>query len=212
MKRILDLVDERQRIFAELPFFVQMRNQAPYASISGVVPQLAFWILTFHDLLELAEARMVDPHLRQIVRHHRSEESGHDVWYLDDLASLGVPLPGIVELFGPVHQRVRRGSYRLMAEAIRSESDWVRIALVLTMEATGAVFFAHASRYAHWPVERLLFFSNHHLQVEQAHELFEQRMHDFLRAQELNEVEYVAAQAAVLRSFEAFHHMFEGTW
>jgi len=210
MNRILDLVEQRQRMFADHPFFARMHRDAPYPSIAEVVPQLAFWILTFHDLLELAEDRMVDPALREIVRHHRAEESGHDVWYLEDLNRLGVQVPSAVELFGPVHERTRRGSYALMAEAIRSESDWVRIALVLTMEATGAVFFTHASAYTNWPASGLMFFSDHHLQVEKAHELFERRMHAFLRAQELTDAEYETTAAAVVRGFAAFDHMFDG--
>jgi hypothetical protein len=210
MNRILTLVDEQQRGFAAHPFFARMEQQHPYEDVQVVVPQLAFWVLTFHDLLELCEGAMLDPELRRIVRHHRGEESGHDAWYLRDLQRLGVPLPDPVALFGEAHQPVRRASYALMAEAIRSESDWVRIALVLMMEATGAVFFTRAAAYQRWPAGGLEFFSGHHLAVEQAHELFEQKMRRFLAAQTLTAAEHAVAEAAVRRGFAAFGSMFDG--
>lgn len=210
MQRILTMVDDEQRRFAAHPFFARLAEQQPYVAVQGVVPRLAFWVLTFHDLLELCEDAMVDPELRAIVRHHRAEESGHDRWYLDDLRRLGVALPDPVSLFGRDHESVRRASYALMAEAIRSENDWVRIALVLMMEATGAVFFTRASAYAQWPASGLEFFSGQHLAVEQAHALFEQRMRRFLADQHLSLDEYDAAAAAVRRGFAAFLSMFDG--
>jgi hypothetical protein len=205
MERILDLLDTRQRAFAAHPFLRRMER-----TVSVVVPGLAFWVLTFHDLLESCEPRMVDPELRRILRHHLAEESGHDVWYLEDLQRLGVPLPDPTQLFGPTHQGVRRASYALMAEAIRSQSDWVRIALVLMMEATGAVFFTRASQYRHWPAEGLAFFSGRHLEVEKAHELFERRMRDWLRGQRLSDADFAESRAAVDRGFAAFGEMFDG--
>jgi hypothetical protein len=210
MQRILDLVAERRSAFAAHPFFHSFDHQAPYDEIRIVVPRLAFWVLTFHDLLEMCEPLMQDPELRRIVRHHRGEESGHDRWYLDDLARLGESVPDSVALFGEQHVATRRASYRLMAEAIRSENDWVRIAMVLVMEATGAVFFTRAAAYRRWPASGLQFFSGHHLEVEKGHELFEQRMTAFLAAKTLDDETYRAARDAVLRGFAAFDGMFDG--
>ncbi len=210
MQRILDLVHERRRAFAAHPFFTAFERQAPYEEIRVVVPRLAFWVLTFHDLLELCEPLMQDTELRRIVRHHRGEEAGHDRWYLDDLVRLGEPLPDAVALFGEGHVAARRASYRLMAEAIRSENDWVRIALVLMMEATGAVFFTHAAAYRHWPARGLQFFSGHHLEVEKGHELFERRMTAFLAAKTLEDDAHRVTEAAVLRGFAAFDAVFDG--
>jgi hypothetical protein len=64
-----------------------------------------------------------------------------------------------------------------------------------------ATFAAHpffrrlSAAYTRWPVSGLQFFSGQHLEVEQAHELFERRMRAFLESKTLSDTDLAITPA-----------------
>lgn len=211
MKRVQEHVSGRKAEFAAHPIFRRMASGEPLDG-AHVEEGLTFFVMTFHDLLDLLEARMIDPELRRIVAHHVGEERGHDRWFLEDMGTFGIRLPTVPELFGDEHGVTREASYALIAEAYRAQDDFTRVGLVLALEATGHVFFDRASEYGPWQrmPRKLKFFSRHHLDVEEAHRLFEQKMVDYLAAIPLDDTVRTRTLACVDRAFDAFHRMFDG--
>lgn len=210
MHRVEALLEKHQLVFAAHPFFARLRPGRPWRSVAPMVERLSFWVLSFHDILEQVEEAMVDPVFRRMAHHHHLEEGGHDRWFLADLRRLGMPLPDARELFGARHAATRRAAIRLLGEVHRCETDTERLALLLALEATGAVFFAAAAAYDGWPTAGLQFFSGHHLEVETAHQLFEERMRAWVRSLILDADGFARVDGAVARVFAAFGDMFDG--
>lgn len=199
-----------QEQFAQHPVFDRLRAAPPWEALTPLVEGLTFWILSFHDILEVVEAAMEAPVFQEIARHHHQEEGGHDRWFLSDLRRLGIPLPDAPTLFGRRHAATRRAAVLLIAEAYRAQTDEERLSLILGLEATGAVFFSAAAAYPGWPTPHLRFFSDHHLQVEKGHQLFEEKMKAWVQGIALDPQARTQVLASVHRVFAAFHLMFDG--
>ncbi|HUJ58821.1 MAG TPA: hypothetical protein VLX92_10020 [Kofleriaceae bacterium] len=201
-----------QKGFALHPLF-ELLHAAPTLELaSRVAPRLAFWVMAFQDLLRLNEQLVTDPELRRIARHHKAEDAGHDRWFVADLERLSAGGLGIAQLFGPDHRATRDAAYALVSEVFRAASDLERIVLLLAVESTGHVFFERMATFAssHAGGEQLRYFSGHHLKVEQAHAVFEQRALATLDAYTLGPVEAARARALVARVYAAFGAMFDG--
>lgn len=209
MQLALDHIAAAQARFGTHRLFVRMAEARGARELLPLVEGLAPWVLAFHDLLEIVEERMQAPAYRRLAHHHHLEEGGHDRWYLADLRRLGLPLPDGPALYGRSHAGVRLASHALLAEALTAESDEERLVLLLALEATGAEFFEAAARSPAWGRSDLQFFSGHHLEVEQAHELFEAERREWVRAQPLPPERRAATLAMIDRVFSAFALMFD---
>lgn len=116
------------------------------------------------------------------IRKRHADDSGHQRWYLDDLAALGL-MPSVAWLFGPEHATTRLHSHRLMAGVLAARHDTSRIALVLALEAAGDCIFKRMPRYvASAGVTGLRYFSSHHFDVEQSHALHDDALTAWLRS------------------------------
>jgi DMATS type aromatic prenyltransferase len=135
--------------------------------------RLTFFVMCFQDVLRLVTEHMSDATFASVARTHELEDKGHDQWFLHDLRHLGVAT-SVDSLFGPDHQVARDISYDLIAEVLRAESDWSRLAVVLSLEAIGAEFFGRIVGFLQrmGSGEGLKYFARRHLQIEQAHDLF----------------------------------------
>ena len=211
MKEVKRHLAERQKDFVSHPFFARLERNDRFESEMGFAPGLTFWVFAFQDILRLNETRVTDPALRKIARHHRAEDRGHEAWFLDDIAELDPSPRDIRWLFGRHHMHTRDAAYALVSEVFRTNDDRVRIALVLTLESAGHVFFERIAAYVqrHGADERLRYFSSNHLEVEKDHALFEAEL---MKALEVDLPEEVRAEsiAMVDRCYEAFHQLFTG--
>lgn len=182
--------------------------------LPGVLPfaeLLGFWSMAFQDVTRILAARVEDPALKRVARHHQEEDAGHDAWYLEDLAALGVPAPTLGQVFGRAQEAVRAASYAIVAEALHLEHDGSRIALLLAVEASGHVFFERVGRYLERVglADRFKYFSRWHLQVEQAHDIFDDQTGKELEAIVLSGPARAEAERAVERGFAAFEAIFD---
>ena len=57
MKAVLQHISDRQARFAEHPFFEQLREERPLEQALAFAPRLAFWVMSFQDVLLLTGPR-----------------------------------------------------------------------------------------------------------------------------------------------------------
>lgn len=213
MRDVLEHIEAKQADFAKHPFFAELRMDRPLEQIAAFAPRLAFWVMTFQDILRLNEQMVQDPALKRIARHHRDEDLGHERWFLEDIAKLtGGPLT-ISALYGRASTSTRDAAYQLITEVYRATDDRLRIVLVLVLESTGHVFFGRTAMLTNAMVnspQKLKYFSDFHLHIEQAHEVFESQMEAQLLNIPMPPHVVDEAMALVDRAYAAFGSMFSG--
>jgi hypothetical protein len=212
MKVVLEYIARRQEVFAKHPFFEDLKQDRPVEQIMAFAPRLAFWVMTFQDVLRLNAHFIKDPNLKRLAVQHRSEEVGHDRWFFEDIQELTGKQLSVSAVFGRAHTATRDATYALISEVYRPVDDRLRIVLVLTMEATSHIFFGRTSILVSTKGcgQRLRYFSDFHVQVEQQHEVFEEEMERRLRSMELPEELCLQAFALVDRAYAAFDLMLQG--
>lgn len=211
MDQVKRYIAQKQAELVGHPFFTDLDQDKPFEKGMDFAPGLTFWVFAFQDILRLNEQRVVDPTLRPIARHHRAEDRGHDAWFLQDVAEIDPTPRDLSWLFGPHHMQTRDAAYSLVSEVFRTSNDHVRIALLLTLESAGHVFFERVAAYVGRKdaSERLRYFSNKHLEVEKQHALFEADMMKTLDI-ELSHAVRAEALAMIDRCYESFHQIFAG--
>jgi hypothetical protein len=212
MRAVLQHISVRQARFAEHPFFAEFRQDRPLEQVLAFAPRLAFWVMSFQDVLRLNAQRVKDPELSMLMLRHRSEERGHDHWFFEDVAVLmGRPLT-LTDLWDRPHEHTRDASYELLSEVLRTMDDRLRVVLVLALESTSHAFFSRTAALTQVASsnKRLKYFSNHHMEAEEQHEVFEEQMEAMLLGMELSPALRQEALALVDRIYAAFHAMFDG--
>ena len=212
MRAVLNHISERQSRIAEHHVFDGLQQDGPLEQVLAFAPRLAFWVMSFQDVLRLNAQRMQDPELAMLMLRHRQEERGHDNWFFEDAAQLmGRPFK-LTEPWSRGHEAIRDASYSILAEVMRPLDDKLRIVLVLTLESTSHAFFSRTSNLPQTLSQgkRLKYFSNHHMEAEEQHEVFEEQMEAMLLGMELSPELHAEAIALVDRIYAAFHSMFDG--
>jgi hypothetical protein len=150
MRSILDAVDRAASDFAGHPFLVSLEYAASLDRMKRFASGLTFWVLAFQDILRIHEELATDPLVRDLAATLRQNDRGDDLRFLHDMHLLGTELD-LHAIFARDQASVRDGTYALVAELYRAESDYARLALLLTLSACDKVFFAKVGRY----VERI---------------------------------------------------------
>lgn len=210
MHAIRSALREKQMNFGMHPFFSALSKERSVEQLSRFAPRMTFWILAFQDVLRLNERLVTDPVMKRIAHHHRREDSGHDRWFLQDLAVLGAPPLDAANLFGRAHVEARDATFQLVAEVHRATSDLQRIVLILALEAAGHIFFERVSAALRGRSEKLKYFSDYHLKVEKAHEVFEKNLEAELDSIVVTEAERTQVVSMLDRVFDAFGVLFDG--
>lgn len=219
MKTIQTYIDSKQNEFMNHPFFEILEDLNSLEEISYFVPELTFWAMTFQDILRLNEERVKDPYLKKVARHHRLEDAGHEKWFLSDkkyMCEFGGNQTNdrddVAWLYSKDSQLVRDAAYELMSELYKAEDESVNIALLLTLESSGHVFFDKVVKQVKKTGEdkNLQYFSSSHLEVELAHAMFEEEMEKAIFARRLPIATRRAALKMIDRCYDAFNKMFDG--
>lgn len=211
MKHVRSHIDKRQAEFASTRFFEQLDKTKSPAKALSFVRGLAFFVMAFQDILRLNEANVQTPKLRAIARHHRAEDRGHDMWFLDDVAQIDGTIPDAEELFSPADMAIRDTVYQLMSEVFRATDDRIRIVLLLVLEASGHVFFQRVVKHLEsiGYDRELRYFGGAHLNVELNHALFEDQLNVWLDEIVMSESDRDMAIATADRCFAAMTKMME---
>ena len=185
MKTIQEYIETKQGEFAQCPLFNHIRKRLPLQQTLGFAPYIAFWVMTFQDVLRLNEILTKDPKLHEFAHHHRQEDSGHESWFLEDLEVMfNAEELTIGWLFRPSCSAIRDGSYKIMAELIKAESDQQRIVLLLALESTSQIFSKEITSYIYdmGYADKLKYFSKTHFNAENEHAMYEEEGEQQLHA------------------------------
>ncbi|ASQ45557.1 hypothetical protein [Legionella clemsonensis] len=219
MKTIQSYIDSKQQEFMNHPFFEVLAELDNLEEISYFVPELTFWAMTFQDILRLNEERVTDPYLKKVARHHRLEDAGHEKWFLHDKKYLGkvshndsCNKDDVAWLYSKESQLTRDAAYAIMSEIYKAEDEIINIALLLTLESSGHVFFEKVVKQVKktGADKNLKYFSSSHLEVEMAHALFEAEMERKLFEWPVPVNIRREALKMIDRCYDAFNKMFDG--
>lgn len=219
MQKIQDYIDSKQKEFRNHPFFATLEQLHSLEEISYFVPELTFWAMTFQDILRINEERVSDPYLKKIARHHRQEDAGHDKWFLHDKKYMDAASTNpysesneISWLYSRETRPTRDAAYALVAEVYKADDEMINIALLLTLESSGHVFFEKVAHQVAKTGEdkNLKYFSHSHLEVEMAHAMFEEEMERVLFARPMPMDVRRNALQMIDRCYDAFNKMFDG--
>jgi hypothetical protein len=219
MKVIEAYIESKQQEFMEHPFFEVLGQLNSLEEISYFVPELTFWAMTFQDILRLNEERVKDPYLKKIARHHRLEDAGHEKWFLQDKKYMGTLSSNpscnkddVAWLYSKESQITRDAAYSIISEVYKIENELLNVALLLTLESSGHVFFEKVVNQVKKTGEdkNLKYFSSSHLEVEMAHAIFEGEMEKKLYERKIPVNIQRDALKMIDRCYDAFSRMFDG--
>lgn len=212
MKSIQQRILYHQARFTDHPFFARLEADPPLDQLAPFPLCLTFFVVTFQEILRISDERASDPEYKAMVHRHRIEDAGHDRWFFADLSALGIAPPTAAELLSrPIHRAARRASFALASEAFGARHDACQLTLLLTLESAGHVFFERFARYLARIGERrrLRYFSQKHLDVERAHDVFEEGAGARIEAIPLDEEARREASALVDRCYREMTAMFD---
>jgi hypothetical protein len=169
------LIGRRRQVLSRHGLFRLLEGPGDIEQIKQLIPRLAFFIMSFQDVLRLAFERSVEANLREMSRLHYLEDRGHDLWYLSDLAELGLSLD-VSWMYSASHQLTRDVSYGHIAEVLTAVDDRTRLAVTLCLEAVGAEFFGRIIGFLERAgrADGLRYFARRHETIEQNHQIFEE--------------------------------------
>ncbi|MCP3139641.1 hypothetical protein [Pyxidicoccus xibeiensis] len=212
MKAVLQHIETREAQFAAHPFFSDLRMDRPIEQVMAFAPRLTFWVMTFQDVLRLNAHFVQDAHLKALATRHHSEEAGHDQWFEEDISALTGGSLSIGAMYGKAHTKTRDAAYAIISEVYRPVDDRLRIVLLMALESTSHVFFGRTAvlSAAQGANEKLKYFSDHHMEAEAQHAMFEQQLAAELGAMELEPEVRADALEMIDRVYAAFDMMFDG--
>lgn len=219
MKTIEAYIHAKQQEFMNHPFFGVLEQLDNIEEIAYFVPELTFWAMTFQDILRINEAKVTDSYLKKVARHHRLEDAGHEQWFLHDKKYIG-ELSGdtycsrddVAWLYSKEMQVTRDAAYAILAEIYKTDDEMLNIILLLTLESSGHVFFDKVVKQVKKTGQdkNLQYFSSSHLDVELAHEMFEESMEKNLYERPLPITTRRQGLQMIDRCYDAFSAMFDG--
>lgn len=208
---VQDHLTSKQEAFKLHPFFAKLNAQENFSEGMAFVPRLMFWVMVFQDVLNIIPPQVKSAHLRRIATHHKHEDSGHDKWFLQDIAYLEKKhIMSIEWLFSPEHKITRDVAYRIISEAFHGK-DHQKIILILTLESTGHIFFENIANFVKNKGHDadLKYLSSYHLDVEKGHAVFEEKLKESLYSIVLTPEERAECIAMIDRIYDAFNTLFD---
>jgi hypothetical protein len=211
MLAVQEHLTTKEKGFEAHPFFAKLSAQEDFQEGMAFVPRLMFWVMVFQDILNIIPPQVKSAHLRRIATHHKMEDSGHDKWFLQDIAYLEKDrIVSIEWLFSPEHKITRDVAYRIISEAFHGK-DHQKIILILALESTGHIFFEHVAKFVKSKGHDadLKYLSSYHLDVELNHAVFEEKLKESLFSIVLTSEEREESIAMIDRIYDAFHTLFD---
>jgi hypothetical protein len=221
MKEVLELIEERKKEFAKLPFFEYLRDESIDIRERLVwTPYIAPFVMIFGELNQsfLRDEKFVsdniqDKLVQELINKHSSEDQYHWIWFLEDLEKMGLnPLVNYTDalrfIWSKETQAARNIAYELMVSAFNK--DPIIKAIVLeSVEATGNVAFSVFGKLGQELQEithqNYRYFSYSHLTVETGHLIGEtENLEELLGAISLTPNQRMQAYKLVYKVFDGF--------
>jgi len=202
MRYVQSVIAERQRALSDLGLLQALDGQGSLENVRRIAPRMAFFVMCFQDVLRLAYAKSTDPQIAALARAHALEDKGHDQWYLADIQRLGAEC-SVHQLFSEEQALTRDVAYGQIADVISAKHDCTRLAVALSLEAIGAVYFESTIRFLEriGKADGLEYFARRHQKIEQAHGVFEDSAQRELEAIPVPDDSMPEVLAAVNRTF-----------
>ncbi|MEO0684146.1 MAG: hypothetical protein AAFY76_03625, partial [Cyanobacteria bacterium J06649_11] len=190
MKEVFELIEKRNKEFAQLPFFQFLRDKSIHPRQRLVwVPCVIPLIMGVKDLNNciFRKEPTTDP-IQKIINFHTYEDGRHWRWFLTDLERLGLDssfklTDTLKFLWGEETQTARLLAYNLVASTLNA-STAIQLVAIETIEATGVVAFSAFAEVGQELEEitqkRTRYFSASHLAVETGHVFAEMKNIDEL--------------------------------
>jgi hypothetical protein len=218
MNEVLELIEKKKAEFAQLSLFKFLADESidPLERVSWT-PAFAPFAMMFKDINAYAlRKEPTDNPIQEMINRHSYEDGCHWRWYLEDIKNLELDeklnySDALKFLWGEQTKKTRELSYNLLALCIYETDLMVKLAIIESIESTGAVALPHFSKLGEQIQERTQkkcrYFSAYHLKVETGHiqggQTYEEA-DDFLRTIQLTEEQKVKAFVAVEIVFESF--------
>lgn len=197
------VIDGHVESLKDHAFLKQLEGTGTSEQLHRMLPRLAFFTLAFQDVLRLARTHCIDPIYRDVVRSLELGDKGHDRWYLEDLARLGLRID--VDWLFSEHQAISRDvAYELVSQVTETPHDSVRLSVLLSLEAMAGEFFVRISSLTArlGLAGGLTYFGVTHLEAEAGHDVFSQEGQELLSRLIIPHAAQEAAVGAVERTFE----------
>ncbi|MBV6623339.1 MAG: hypothetical protein KI793_10445 [Rivularia sp. (in: Bacteria)] len=218
MKEVLELIEQKNKEFAQLPFFQFLRDKSIHPRQRLVwVPCVIPLIMSVKDLNNciLRNEPTTDP-IQKIINFHSYEDGRHWRWFLTDLERLDLDSPLKLSdtlrfLWGEETQTARLLAYNLVASTLNA-SPAIKLVAIETVEATGIVAFSAFAEVGQ-ELEKITqkrnrYFSASHLAVETGHVFGEiDNMEQLLENVQLTEDEKVKAICIVETVYNTFSQL-----
>lgn len=210
MKQVLASIEAQAAAFAKLTYFRLLERPGARSDVEIMARGLSFFVMSFQDMLRLNARLITDPELKKLALGQRRDDAGHDLWFLNDIQKLELE-PDLRWLFSKRHEQTRDTSYEIISQILTAPSDPARFTVGLVLEATGGVYFSRVYRFfsGFGLSEGFQFFSRHHWDAEQSHDVYESEVHEQLLRIELSPEARTQALAAAEATFGAVARMCE---
>ncbi|MDB4974975.1 MAG: hypothetical protein JWN48_3316 [Myxococcaceae bacterium] len=203
MLAVQEIIERENRALSRHPFLERVAC-ASLPEVRVMAEGLTFWVLCFQDVLRLGAKLIKEPRLAALARTHAEEDHGHEQWFLQDVQRLGAGRD-LSWVFSAEHMRVRDISYALVSEVLAARDDRARLAVLLSLDAIGGLFFGLVVRRLEQlgHDQGLRYFARSHQEVEESHDIFDGSAHAQLVSVEVSAETLVEVSAAVRRTFAA---------
>ncbi|MBD2326161.1 hypothetical protein [Alkalinema sp. FACHB-956] len=214
MKSILELIERKKQIYAQLPLFTFMADTSldPRKRLA-FAPCMAHFIMSFGDLNKYVFRNNADTRsVQQLVNEHTYEDDHHYPWFLTDLNKLGFNTSkGFVDtlrfLWGDDTPITRQLSYQLAAYTFNAEPIY-KVAVIEAIEATGNILFSLTSKVAQelqaLNQQEYQYFGQFHFNLENGHAAKSCESEQLLESLVLTEAEQRFAIELVEKVFDIF--------
>lgn len=147
MKSILELIEQKNREYAQLPFFKYMEDESidprQRLAFAPVITPLA---LEFSELCKrVLRDEPTTNYVQEMVNLHTHEEHFHWQWLLEDMEKMGIDYPmrfsDAVRFLWSNETKVSRSMFPLFERYTRGADPIIRLVAIEVSEVTANVFF-----------------------------------------------------------------------
>ncbi len=214
MEELLALIKEKQKVFAQAPFFDYLRDTkiSPNDRMA-FAPCFAFFVMSFGELNRhvLRVEPTVDP-IQALVNQHTYEDEDHWIWFLEDLNRLGYDEPikftESLRFLWSDETRIQREVVRWLFQAGALAKPLHRFILIEAIESTADIFLGATQALA---AERQLldgsdcrYFGDLHTSIDANHTMFTDESESILDNLEITIEEREEALRIIDKTFEMF--------
>ncbi|MEH2247726.1 hypothetical protein [Nostoc sp.] len=181
MKSILELIEQKNQEYAQLPFFEYMKDEMidPRQRLA-FAPVIAPLALEFSELCKrVLRDEPTTNYIQDMVNLHTHEEHFHWQWLLEDMDKMGIDYPmrfsDVVRFIWSEDTKVSRSMFPLFERYTRGADPIIKLVAIEVSEVTANVFFrstmSAALQLQEMTQTEFRYFGMRHNHIENTHTL-----------------------------------------